>query len=146
MAIFGSIETSASGLTAERLRMDLISENVANANTTRTDNGEPYRRQFPIFMEREGTQVPPFAGGTSGGGEGKGVRVLAIGNDPSPFKKVHDPSHPDADEKGYVSLPNVNVIREMVDLITASRAYEANITVLNSAKGMMTKAIEIGRG
>lgn len=145
MALFDSINTAASALTAERLRMDTISENVANAETTRTDSGEPFRRKFVIFAERGG-ETPPFRHPTNGETAGKGVRVVAVGQDPSPFRKLHDPSHPDADVDGYVSLPNINIIKEMVDLITASRAYEANITVLNSAKGMEMKALEIGRG
>lgn len=145
MALFDSINTASTALTAERLRMDTISENVANAQTTRTENGEPYRRKFVIFGERGG-ETPPFRHPLDGEAPGQGVRVVAIGQDPSPFRRLHDPSHPDADADGYVSLPNINIIKEMVDLITASRAYEANVTVLNSAKGMEMKALEIGRG
>jgi flagellar basal-body rod protein FlgC len=96
-------------------------------------------------MERQGNLVPPFNNQGKDEMIGKGVRVVAIGRDPSPFRKIYDPSHPDADKDGYVSLPNVNVLREMVDLITASRAYEANITVMNSSKMMIQKAIDLGR-
>lgn len=147
MSIFSSIDIASSGLTAERVRMDLISENVANANTTRTDEGGPYRRQFAVFSAREEGGGAPFRGKAGAGDEdGRGVRVAAIGKDASPFRMVFDPSHPDADARGYVAMPNINPVTEMVDLITASRAYEANVTVLNSAKGMIMKALEIGGG
>lgn len=146
MGMFNSIDIASSGLTAERLRMDIISENVANVNTTRTEAGGPYRRQFPIFMAREEAGGNPFRRDGQWSGDGRGVRVIGVANDPSPFRRVHDPSHPDADPQGYVSLPNINMVSEMVNLITASRAYEANSTVVNSAKGMIMKALEIGGG
>lgn len=146
MGMFNSIDIAASGLTAERLRMDIISENVANINTTRTEAGGPYRRQFPLFMAREERTTSPFRRDGAWSGDGRGVRVTGVANDPSPFRRVFDPSHPDADEKGYVAMPNINMVTEMVNLITASRAYEANSTVVNSAKGMIMKAIELGSG
>lgn len=143
MGLFNTMSISGSGLTAERLRMDLISENLANINTTRTDEGGPYKRKVAVFGEKlqealnnNGQKVAQPAG----------VEVMQIANDPAPSKKVYDPSHPDADAQGYVSYPNVNVVKEMVDMITASRAYEANVTALNAAKSMALKALEIGRG
>lgn len=148
MRLFRAIETSASGLTAERLRMDIIANNIANANSTRTAEGGPYRRQVAIFGPRGASNFATVFGRSLDGDAsiGSGVRVLGIRQDPSPPKIKYDPSHPDADEQGYVRLPNVNVVTEMVDLISASRAYEANITAMNSAKAMAIKALEIGRG
>lgn len=134
MNLFRSMETSASGLTAERLRMDVIADNIANANTTRTPEGGPYRRKLVFFVPRPGDD-----------GLGGGVRVGGIGRDLSPFKLRYDPGHPDADAQGYVRMPNVDTVREMVDLITASRAYEANVTAINAAKGMFMRALDIGR-
>jgi flagellar basal-body rod protein FlgC len=149
MKLLRSIETSASGLTAQRLRLDIIANNIANASSTRTGkleaNGDqiPYRRQRPVFAAR-----PPV---TSFRDElakavGNGVRVIAIEEDPSEFKMVYDPHHPDANADGYVRLPNVDTVVEMVDMISASRAYEANVTAINAAKSMAMKALEIGRG
>ncbi|ADL07854.1 flagellar basal body rod protein FlgC [Thermosediminibacter oceani] len=146
MEIFRSLEISASGLTAQRLRMDVISNNIANVNTTRTEEGGPYRRQRVIFQERKrGLTFKDVISGMSSTQPGAGVRVVSIEKDPSPFKLVYDPSHPDADQMGYVRMPNVNIVTEMVDMISATRSYEANITAINSAKGMITKALEIGR-
>lgn len=146
MNFFKSINTSATGLTAERLRMDIISKNIANVNTTRTSAGTPYRRQVPIFQEKEGetfTDILNEAKNTTG--LGNGVEVSGIVEDQSPFKKVYNPGHPEADEKGYVSMPNVDMVTEMINLISASRAYEANVTALNNSKNMAMKALEIGR-
>ncbi|MDA8233850.1 MAG: flagellar basal body rod protein FlgC [Clostridia bacterium] len=146
MSLFQAINTSASGLTAQRLRMDVISNNLANVNTTRTQSGEAYRRQMVVFQERQGQasfgsilqeaihQYP-----------GKGVRVMGIVKDNSPLKMVYNPEHPDANAEGYVRMPNVNTVTEMVDMISATRAYEANVTAVNSAKNMALKALEIGR-
>ncbi len=138
-----SFAISASGMTAERLRMDTIANNLANANTTRTADGGPYRRQVPIFAVRESSRVP--ARRSSSSFTGMGVRVVGIAQDTQPARLVYDPQHPDADENGYVHMPNVDVVREMVDLISASRAYEANITSFNTAKAMAMRALEIGR-
>lgn len=137
MTLFRSFDISASGLTAQRLRMDTIANNLANANTTRTERGGPYRREMPMFAARE-------AAG-SDGDEMAGVRVLGIAEDTDPPRLVYDPGHPDANTDGYVQMPNVNVVTEMVDMISASRAYEANVTALNAAKAMAMKALEIGR-
>lgn len=151
MGVFGAINTSASGLTAERLRMDVISENIANANTTVTETGGPYRRKQVIFQERMEAEmrIPmdpnKVLDGNKSSAAGSGVRVIGITEDKSPFRMVYDPSHPNANKEGYVAMPNVNVIKEMTDMITATRAYEANVTILNSAKGMAQAALGIGR-
>jgi len=120
--------------------MDTIANNLANANTTRTEEGGPYRRQMPVFSAR--TQAQP----NQHGFKGAGGRVIGIHEDPTPGRLVYDPEHPDADAEGYVHYPNVNIVTEMVDMITATRAYEANVTVINSARSMAMKALEIGRG
>ncbi len=135
---FDIMNISASGMSANRLRIDVISNNIANAETTRTPEGGPYRRKVPIFAEylkRSGLGYKP-----------SGVAVVKIAEDPSPFRLVYDPSHPDADENGYVKMPNVNVLREMVDLINAQRAYEANVSAFNTVKAMINSALQIGRG
>ena len=135
---------SASALTATRLRMDVITENMAGANTTRTANGEPYRRKFVVFQER--TNDRSFASFINRAKKNVGgVRVLEIGTDMSEFKLDYNPSHPDADENGYVRMPNVEVVQEMTDMMAAYRAYEANITALNTLKDMAVKTLEIGR-
>jgi len=148
--MFGAIDAAASGLTAERLRMDVISNNIANVNTTRTAEGGPYRRQMVVFAPREdqtdfaqllSTQLTNGTGTSTG----KGVRVVGITKDNSPTRKMYDPAHPDANKDGYVEMPNVNIVAEMVDMITATRSYEANVTVVNSAKSMALKALEIGK-
>ncbi len=147
MAFLNSITISASGLTAEKLRMDIISRNIANVNTTRTANGTPYRRQVAVFQEEDRPAVfSDFLNDASRNLIGSGVKVSGIIEDKSPFKSVYDPGHPDADEKGYVKMPNIDIMTEMVNMISASRAYEANVTAINSAKGMAMKALEIGRG
>lgn len=146
MSFFNSINVSATGLTAERLRMDLISDNIANANTTRTPSGTPYRRKIAIFREQQGdTFANMLTQAGSGYGIGTGVEIAGIEEDQSPFKKEFNPNHPDADENGFVSLPNVEVVNEMINMISASRAYEANITSINNTKNMAMKALEIGK-
>lgn len=146
MSFFNSINISSTGLTAERLRMDIISKNIANVNTTRTSSGMPYRRQVPIFKEKENKSFSEFLSEAKNDYEtGNGVEVTAIKDDQSPFKRVYNPGHPEADEKGYVLMPNVDIVTEMINLISASRAYEANVTALNSSKSMAMKALEIGR-
>jgi flagellar basal-body rod protein FlgC len=146
MAMFGAIDSAASGLTAERLRMDVISNNIANANTTRTVEGGPYRRELVVFEPRSAeNSFANVLSGQMGQGQEQGVRVTGITKDTSPLRRVYDPSHPDADATGYVAMPNVNVVTEMVDMITASRSYEANVTVINSAKAMAAKALDIGK-
>lgn len=144
MSVFKVFRIAASGLTAERLRQDTIANNIANAETTRSPQGGPYRRQVPVFAPILDQQM--HAPGTlHRGSQGQGVQVVGVISDPSPPRLVYDPQHPDADADGYVAKPNVHVVKEMVDLITASRAYEANIAALNSAKSMAQRALEIGR-
>jgi flagellar basal-body rod protein FlgC len=148
MNLFSAFEISGSGLSAERLRMDTISNNIANANTTHTAEGGPYRRQRVVFSPRQDEPVflLPFDSAQAGTAQiGKGVRVSAVMADPSAPKMVFDPGHPDADARGYVAMPNVNIVNEMVDLISASRAYEANVTAINSAKSMASSALSIGK-
>lgn len=151
--MFGNINTSASGLTAQRTRMDIIADNIANVNTTRTPEGGPYRRKLPVFRSRHsesGRSFPELMrsrlGGRTGqtGVRGKGVEISEIVEDDSPFKLVHDPEHPDANEDGYVEKPNVDITMEMVDMIDASRAYEANVNALETGKNMAMRALEIG--
>ena len=144
MGMFDAIDSAASGLTAERLRMDVISNNIANVNTTRTAEGGPYRRQLVTFEPQ--TTGNSFASILSNQmGQGSGVRVSGITKDQSPLRQVYDPNHPDANKSGYVEMPNVNVVTEMVDMITASRSYEANVTVINAAKSMASQALSIGK-
>lgn len=138
MSLFSVFRISGSGMTAERLRMDVIASNLANADTTRTADGQPYRRKEVVTQAANGT-------GGSFADQLAGVQVAGIVDDPSPLRRVYDPGHPDADAKGYVSLPNVTPVTEMVDLITASRGYEADVTALNSAKQMLSKTLDILR-
>lgn len=142
--LFKSINTSASGLTAQRLRMDIIANNIANVNTTRTKEGGPYKKQKPIFMPRGAKFEVPFPRKRLTQKIGDGVRVVGIEHDTSDPRLVYDPKHPDANKDGYVAYPNVEVVREMVDMISASRAYEANVSVISASKGMFTKALTIG--
>ncbi|KYO64593.1 flagellar basal body rod protein FlgC [Thermovenabulum gondwanense] len=146
MSIFKSMEISASALTAQRLRLDVISSNIANVDTTRTEKGEPYRRKMVVFQEMNESSDFNEILRDKINYSGKGVRVAAIIEDQRPFKIVYDPAHPDADEKGYVRMPNVNIVEEMVDMISATRSYEANVTAINSTKNMISKALEIGKG
>ena len=147
MSMFLGIDTAASGLTAERLRMDVISNNIANANTTRTERGGAYHRRFVVFEPR-GTGKKTFNDFLERSMDklkaGEGVRAVMIREDNEQGPLVYDPGHPDANAEGYVERPNVNVVAEMVDMITASRAYEANATAINAAKSMATKAMDIG--
>ncbi len=154
MGIFRALEISASGLTAERLRQDVISNNLANADTTRATLGpdgrwQPYRRQVAVFQERQSFDTVLGSAMQQDGGTpqptGNGVRVTAILEDSQPFQQRYDPGNPDADAGGYVLIPNVNPVTEMVDLMTASRAYEANVNAINATRDMALKALEIGR-
>ncbi|WP_456398991.1 flagellar basal body rod protein FlgC [Mesoaciditoga sp.] len=137
MSLFNAIDISSSGMTAQQLRVDIISNNIANADTTRTADGQPYRREIPIFAERFRE--------TMNGMIPAGVEVVKVAKDKSPFREVYDPTNPDADKNGYVKMPNVNVLREMVDLIAAQRTYEANATVISNVKAMASAAVQIGR-
>ncbi len=152
MTIFHSMNNTASALSAQRLRMDVISSNMANVDSTRANyvNGEwqPYRRKSVVFQPKEG-QFSNFLNVAMNRSNketvGNGVKVTRIVEDDTPFKLVYNPEHPDANAEGYVELPNVDPLREMVDLISATRSYEANVTVFNASKGMMMKALEIGK-
>ena len=150
MGIFTSFDISASGLTAQRYRMDIISQNVANANTTRTENGDPYVRKVVYFEEKGIRNSDTFShvlSSVSKNYAGKGVKVAKVLEDNvTPQNMVYDPSHPDADENGYVMYPNVNIITEMTNLIDASRAYEANATAFDAAKAMTQQGLNIGNG
>jgi len=143
--MFGGLDISATGMSAERLRMDVVAENLANADTTRGADGLPYRRK-EVLLQAAGTS--PFervlAGVRSDGGM-NGVRVEGVVDDQSPLRRVYDPGHPDADAQGYVTMPNVNSVTEMVDLITATRGYEADVQAMNVTKQMFTKTLEILR-
>jgi len=144
---------SASGLTAQRLRMDIIAENIANVNTTRTADGGPYKRKTVLFEEmRDNDPFSLVFEGIFGAGnrvpapQGMGVRVTGIAEDDSPGNLIYDPTHPDADELGYVRMPNINIVEEMVNMIAASRSYEANITAMSTARTMTQRTLEIGQG
>lgn len=147
MSIFSSFDINSSGMTAQRYRMDIISENVANANTTRTADGTPYRRKVVTFTEKGGqTPFSTVLNKSRDNYSGKGVKVSKVSEDTwSEMKKVYDPSHPDADENGYVWYPNVNIVSEMTDMIDASRAYEANATAFSASKSMALKGLEMAR-
>ncbi len=148
MSLFDAIDTAASGLSAERLRMDVVAENLANAQTTRGADGNPYRRK-EVTLESVG-QSGSFgsqlsrAMGTSGVAPG-GVQATEVTEDPTNGKLVYDPGHPDADAEGYVQMPNVDAVSEMVDLISAQRAYEANVTAMQAAKQMFARTLELLR-
>ncbi|MED3623996.1 flagellar basal body rod protein FlgC [Neobacillus thermocopriae] len=147
--MFDSLNISASALSAQRLRMDVVSSNIANAQTTRgtyvDGKWEPYRRKTVVMEPRERTFNQVLQGHLQTRTELQGVRVTKIAEDQTPFKLVYDPSHPDADAQGYVKMPNVDLSKEMVDLLATSRAYEANVTAFNTGKSLMLKALEIGR-
>ena len=142
MDVFTAMKISASGMALQRARMNVISSNLANANTTRTAQGGPYRRKMIISGA-----VPVEEGSFSKTLDSslKKVKVLGVKEDQSPPRMVYDPSHPDADERGYVAMPNVNTLEEMMDMINTTRAYEANATAVNNAKAMAAKALELGQ-
>ena len=137
MGLFQAFDISASGMTAERFRMDTIAQNIANINTTRTEDGTPYRRKIVTFAEKTET---PFSQ------VGNGVKVTSVKeDDETEMRMVYDPSHPDADENGYVTYPNVNTVTEMTNLIDATRAYEANTTAFDATKSMVQAALNISK-
>lgn len=146
MALLNGLNISATALTAQRFRMDVISENLANAEVTRTADGTPYRRRNVVLGERENSvSFSDTLNQTKASMYGGGVRVASVVESREPFKLVYDPRHPDANEEGYVNMPNVDTVTEMVDLMSASRAYEANVTAFNTTKSMALKALEIGK-
>ncbi|SFC61030.1 flagellar basal body rod protein FlgC [Clostridium uliginosum] len=135
MNAFSSMQISATGISAERLRMDTITSNMANASTTRSADGSgPYVRKIAVFQEALDENR-----------NSAGVKPVKIVKDNSPLRKVYDPNHPDADKDGYVTMPNVNVLNEMADMMVSKRAYEANVDTLTALKGMFSKALEIGK-
>ena len=147
---FSILNISATGLTAQRLRMDVISDNIANVNTTRTPEGGPYRRKIILFSEiqkeKDDDFISVFENLKSNELDG-GVKVVGIIDDnKTPLKRVYDPSHPDAGPDGYVNYPNINVVSEMGDMISASRAYEANLQVVGTFRNMSIRAIDILKG
>ena len=165
IGLFTDLNISASGMRAQRIMQNTISSNLANVETTRTEKGGPYRRQFPVFaadsnqrdvrivnqeikLQGVTTQenhlpIPPLDFPRDKRFFGNGVRVDQIREDTRPPKMVYDPSHPDADANGYVAMPNINVVEEMTNMITATRAYEANVTAFNASKAMYTQALQI---
>jgi len=152
MGLFTTINTAATGLTAQRTRLDVIANNIANVNTTRTTEGGPFRRSRVVFRPRVSQPYwrSPFLPSFLKEQIGRGVRVVNVEKDyDAEVRLVYDPTHPDAIQsgprKGYVEYPNVNVVNEMVDMISASRAYEANVAIMNGSKSMFLKALEIGR-
>ena len=152
MGLFSSINTAATGLTAERTRLDVIADNIANVNTTRTTEGGPFRRSRVIFRPRVSQPYwrSPFLPEYLKPEIGQGVRVTSVEKDyDAKPRLVYDPTHPDAiksgPRQGYVEFPNVNVVQEMVDMISASRAYEANVSIINGSRSMFLRALEIGR-
>lgn len=149
MGLFDAIDIAGSGLTAERLRMDVTAENLANAQTTRTADGGPYQRKQVVLQQAGesafGTMLTGAIGGVRATQASNGVEVGGIVEDTTSTRLVYDPSHPDANAQGYVAMPNVNPVTEMVDLISSSRSYEANVTSMQSAKQMFTKTLELLR-
>ena len=143
------LDISASALTANRLRMDVVAANIANADVTRGKlvNGEwvPYQRKVVVMQPKGTSSFQQHLNKAMNDQAGEGVRVSEIAVDSSPYKRVYNPTHPDADRDGYVLLPNVDTLKEMVDMISASRSYEANVTALNASKAMYMKALEIGK-
>jgi flagellar basal-body rod protein FlgC len=145
MDFFNSIQTSASGLSAQRLRMNLISGNLANVNTTHTEQGGPYRRKEAIFSAQSINSAFNKILTDRQKSQFTGVRVDRVYEDPAPPVMKYEPSHPDANEKGYVAMPNINPMEEMVNMISATRGFEANVTAIKAAKDMALKALQIGR-
>ncbi len=147
MSFFNAMDISGSALTAQRKRMDIITQNMSNINTTRTADGTAYRRRVVVMKEATDfkSSFSSFVKSAKGSFVGKGVVVSEITEDPSDFRMEYDPNHPDAGADGYVRYPNVDQVKEMVDMISASRAYEANVTAINATKAMAVKALEIGR-
>jgi flagellar basal-body rod protein FlgC len=147
--LFGALDISASGMTAERMRMDVIASNLANANTTRGPNGGPYQRQEVVLRTAGSSGVQAGSGfaafGAALNAAGAGVEVAQVATDRTPGKTVYDPGNPDANAQGYVTMPNVNSVTEMTDLITATRAYEANTTAIQAVKGEAQHALDVLR-
>lgn len=141
-SLFSSMQISASGMAAQRSRMDIVAENIANAQSTRTAEGGPYRRRLVVFQaaQEKGSFGHLFARKSDAA---MGVKVAGVTQDKSPFREVFDPSHPDADSRGLVKFPNVNPVQEMVDLTSAGRGFESNATVMEASKRMFLKSLEL---
>jgi flagellar basal-body rod protein FlgC len=145
MSFLEALQISASGLSAQRVRMDVISSNLANINTTRTSQGGPYQRRDVVFAAREPSMsFNDMLHAQMGDGLPE-VKVVGIIGDPRPPQLKYDPGHPDANEDGYVAMPNINLMEEMVNMISATRSYEASVAAINATKNMALKALEIGR-
>lgn len=145
MNVFSAMEIASSGLNAQRVRMNTIASNLANARTTQTAQGGPYQRLDPVFRAVPLSEKKSLSGSDEKSANATHlVEVAEIRSDPNPPQRVYDPNHPDADKEGFVNLPNVNVVEEMVNMITASRAYEAGVTLTQSLKGMARSALSIG--
>ena len=152
MAFLGSMNIVGSGLTAQQLRLDVISENITNLNTTRTEEGDgPYRRKIVVFEAESGRNdfrmaMASAMGASNRGSErAGGVKVVEIAEDPSPFSISYDPTHPDADEEGYLEMPNVTLVKEITDAMAATQAYSANVTAFNTLKAVVARGMDIGR-
>ncbi len=157
MAFLSALNISASGMTAERMRLDVVSENISNLKTTRTEDGGPYKRKMVVFETVKERSFQDVLNGAARGVRGRngqkigsigaagGVRVAEIVEDDRDFKPVYDPLHPDADVDGYVMMPNIDLVKETIDGMSASRGYDANLTAFNALKAMASKALEIGR-
>ena len=140
MNFFGALQISASGLDAQRMRMNVIAGNIANINVTRTPEGGPYKRKDVIFQT---TRLKSFAEELQSSMIGQGVEITSIYEDDSPFELRYEPNHPDADKDGYVAYPNINIVKEMTNLISASRSFEANVAVIQTTKDMAQRALQI---
>ena len=146
MALFQSFNISASGMTAQRFRTDIIAENIANVNTTSTESGGPYRRKIVTFQEKDVTPFSQYFSHSKNKAVGNGVKISKVSEDyETDFIMEYDPSNPDADENGYVSYPNVNTVTEMTNLIDATRSYEANATAFEASKNMALTGLNIGK-
>lgn len=144
--LFTSMHISAAGMTAQRSRMDIVAENIANAEATRTEEGGPYRRRQVVFQTvPSGQKFSEVFRGSMSKGAFQSVKVAEVTQDKSPFRDVYDPAHPDADANGMVKLPNVNAVTEMVDMNSAARSFEANVSVMEASKRMFMKSLELLR-
>ncbi|MGN0437912.1 MAG: flagellar basal body rod protein FlgC [Lachnospiraceae bacterium] len=141
--IFNAMDVAATGMTAQRTRMDIIAQNIANVNTTRDENGEVYKRQTVVFQANSNVTFDTVLSNKLESFQARGVKIAAIVEDTTEGAMVYDPTHPDADENGYVTYPNVNTVTEMTNLIDASRSYEASATAFEAAKAMAAKGLEL---
>jgi flagellar basal-body rod protein FlgC len=144
MSFLNTMDIAGSGLTAQKTRIEILTQNLVNSETTRTEDGGPYRRKMVVFQEKEGGKFGNYLQRAMGESS-QGVRVASIIEDDRPLKPVYDPTHPDADLNGYVWMPNVDKVKEMSDMLSATRAYQANITAVNAIKSMATQALQIGK-